>query len=203
MQETLTQWNILINIVITIAAFASYHMIILGKNSMLNKLVGDLFRKDAWNEENIGDLQGYLKLIANASMLLAGVALATVAFVANQFTESAYGTENLIGVIMILLSVVFLFWSFGLALHAVLAMKRKYKFRLTIAASALTYYLAGLGLFLFFVGLLWSISAINPLYSVITAIGYFIIAGVLLAVSRNLEEVNVIEKNSLQGLARE
>lgn len=66
-------------------------------------------------------------------------------------------------------------------------MKQKYNLRLTITASTLTYYLAGIGLFLFFVGLLWSVSAINPLYSVITAIGYFIIAGTLLAVSRKLE----------------
>lgn len=84
-------------------------MIILGKNSMLNRLVGDLFRKDAWSEGNIGDLQAYLKLIANVSIMLAGIALATVAFVANQLTDNAYGIENLISVVMILLSVVFLF----------------------------------------------------------------------------------------------
>ncbi len=163
-------------------------MIILGKNSMLNKLVGDLFRKDAWSEENIEDLQGFARLVGNASITLAGVALATVAFVANRLIENPYGIENLVSVVMIILSVVFLFWSFGFSAHAILVMKRSHKFGLTIAASTLTYYLAGIGLFLFFVGLLWLVSAINPLYSVITAIGYFIIAGILLAVSRKLEQ---------------
>jgi hypothetical protein len=162
-------------------------MIILGKNSMLNKLVGDLFRKDAWNDGNIGDLQNYLRLVANASITLAGIALATVAFFSNQFTDNSHLTENLVSVVMILLSVVFLFWSFGFALHAVLAIKRENKFRLTIAASNLTYYFAGIGLFLFFGGLIWSVSVINPLFSIIAAIGYFVIAGMLFMVGRKLE----------------
>jgi hypothetical protein len=44
-----------------------------------DKLVDDLFRKDACSEENIGDLQDFVKLVANASITLAGIALATVA----------------------------------------------------------------------------------------------------------------------------
>lgn len=163
-------------------------MIFLGKKSMLNKLVGDLFRKDVWNEGNIGDLQDFVKLAANASITLAGIALATVAFVANQLIENPNEIENLVSVVMILLSVIFLFWSFGFSAHAILAMKRKHKLRLTIAASTLTYYLVGIGLFLFFVGLLWSVSVINPLYSVIAAIGYFMIAGILLGLSNKLEQ---------------
>jgi hypothetical protein len=67
-------------------------------------------------------------------------------------------------------------------------MKRKHKLRLTIVASTLTYYLVGIGLFLFFVGLLWSVSVINPLYSLVAAIGYFVIAGMLLGVSSKLEK---------------
>lgn len=164
-------------------------MIILGKKSMLNKLVGDLFRKDAWSQENIGDLQDFVKLVANVSITLAGVALATVAFVANQLVENPNGIENLVSVVMILLSVVFLFWSFGFSAHAVLAMKRKHRLSLTVAASTLTYYLVGIGLFLFFVGLLWSVSVINPLYSIIAAIGYFMIAGILLSISSKLERL--------------
>lgn len=163
-------------------------MIFLGKKSMLNKLVGDLFRKDAWNEGNIGDLQDFVKLVANVSITLAGIALATVAFVANQLIENPYGIENLVSVVMILLSVVFLFWSFGFSAHAVLTMKRKHRLHLTVAASMLTYYLVGIGLFLFFVGLLWSVSVINPLYSMIAAIGYFMIAGMLLGISSKLEQ---------------
>ncbi len=163
-------------------------MIFLGKKSMLSKLVADLFRKDAWNEENIGDLQDFVKLIANGSTTLAGIALATVAFVANQLIANLYGIESLISVVMILLSVVFLFWSFGFSVHADLAMKRKHKLPLTVAASALTYYLVGMGLFLFFVGLLWSVSVINPLYSMIASIGYFMIAGILIVVSSKLEQ---------------
>ena len=41
---------------------------------------------------------------------------------------------------------------------------------------------------LFFVGLLWSVSGINPLYTLIAAIGYFMIAGILLGVSSMLEQ---------------
>lgn len=111
---------------------------------MLNKLVGDLFRKDAWNDGNIGDLQDFVKLVANASITLAGIALATVAFVANQLIENPNGIENLVSVVMILLSVVFLFWSFGFSDHAALVKKRSHKLRLTIVASTLTYYLVGI-----------------------------------------------------------
>lgn len=70
---------------------------------------------------------------------------------------------------------------------------------MTIAASTLTYYLVGIGLFLFFVGLLWSVSVINPLYSVIAAIGYFMIAGILLGVSSKLEQSEVIGDASKDG----
>jgi hypothetical protein len=42
-------------------------------------------------------------------------------------------------------------------------------------------YSAGLGLF-FFLGLLWAVSTINPMFSAIKAIGYFIVTGLLFAV---------------------
>lgn len=69
-----------------------------------------------------------------------------------------------------------------------MATKRSHKLRLTIAASTLIYCLIGIGLFLFLVRLLWSVNMINPLYSVIAAIGYFLIAGILLGVSSKLEQ---------------
>ncbi len=129
-----------------------------------------------------------LNLYESSIFLPNAFAPATVAFVANQLVENPYGFENLVSVVMILLSVVFLFWSFGFSAHAVLAMKQKHRRHLTIAASTRTYYLVGIGLFLFFVGLLWSVSAINSLYSIIAAIGYFMIAGILLGVSSKLEQ---------------
>lgn len=136
-------------------------------------------------------MQDFVKLIANASITFAGIALATVAFVANQLIENPYEIENLVSVVMILLSIVFLFWSFGFSAHAVLVMNRSHKLRLTIVASTLTYHLVDIGLFLFFVGLLWSVSMINPLHSTVAAIGYFVIAGVLIGVSSKLERSEV------------
>lgn len=71
------------------------------------KLVGDLEKMHRGRE--ISEICKTFKLAANASITLAGFALPIVAFVANQLIENLNGIENLVSVVMILLSVVFLF----------------------------------------------------------------------------------------------
>ena len=75
-----------------------------------------------------------------------------------------------------LLSVVLLFWLFGFSVHALLATKRTHEPRLIMTAfRIMIIYLASLGLFFFFIGLLWAVSTINPMFSAITANWIFIV----------------------------
>jgi hypothetical protein len=181
-QETLTQWNTVINIIITITIFISYQMVLFGKKSLLTKLAGGWFGDDTLSKANIDDFRLFINIISNGSMVVAGIDLATVAFIASGVMNNPSNIDIVVGIVMMLLSVVLLFWSFGFSIHTLLGINRTRETQLTMTAFRIMTYLSGLGLFFFLIGLLWAVSMINPLFSVITAIGYFIVTGVLFAV---------------------
>jgi hypothetical protein len=181
-QETLTQWNTVINIIITITIFISYQRVLFGKKSFLTKVAGDWFGNDMLSKANVDDVRLFINIISNGSMVVAGIDLATVAFVTSGVINNPSNVDFVVGIVMMLLSVVLLFWSFGFSVHTLLGINRTPETQLVMIAFRIMTYLSGLGLFFFLIGLLWAVSTINPLFSVITAIGHFIVTGVLFAV---------------------
>lgn len=157
-------------------------MVLFGKKSPLTKLAGGWFGNDTLSKANVDDARLFINIISNGSMVVAGIDLATVAFIASGVMNNPSNVDIVVGIVMMLLSVVLLFWSFGFSIHTLLGINRTPGTQLVMTAFRMMTYLSGLGLFFFLIGLLWAVSTINPLFSVITAIGYFIVTGVLFAI---------------------
>jgi hypothetical protein len=173
--EPLIQWNIYTNIVITLAIFVSLRLLLFYKRSLVYQLSADLLNKETWTVETRDDIGHFIRSLVAATPVLASIALATVAFIATGLANLPETAEKVTGIVMLLLSSVLFFWIFGFAITATLAISNPQKFDHVMKVLKMSYFLNSVATLLFFVGLLWAISTINPLYSIITAVGYFVL----------------------------
>ncbi|MGI0019961.1 MAG: hypothetical protein ACREAY_05785 [Nitrososphaera sp.] len=180
--ELLAQWNLYTNTIITVAIFVSLRLLLFDKRSLVYQLSADLLSKESWTPETLPDLGHFIRSLVTASTTLASIALATVAFIATGLANLPEAPEKVVGIVMLLLSSVLFFWIFGFTITATLAVRNPQKFELVIKVLKMSYFLNSIATLLFFVGLLWAISIINPLYSIITAIGYFVLIGAMVAI---------------------
>ena len=127
----------------------------------------------------------------SVSTTFTGVSLTTVAFITALTPHSPQKTEDIIVVIMLSSSVLF-FWSLAFHFIASLPFTTTTKNKVRENQQQLFkhgYALITAGAYLFFMGLLWSLSGINPLYCYTSAIAYFVIFG-LLFISFRMEGLN-------------
>jgi hypothetical protein len=177
--ELLTQWNVYTNIIITAAIFISLRLLLYNKRSLVYQLSADLLSKEAWTEETRDDIGHFVRSLVAATPVSASIALATVAFIATGLANLPETVEKVTGVVMLLLSSVLFFWIFGITITATLAISNPQKFDHVMKVMKMSYFLNSVSTHLFFVGFLWAISTINPLYSIITAIGYFVLIRIM------------------------
>lgn len=166
-------YTLIANIVFLATVLGTYKFVVNPKSSPIAILYKFLFEEEGWRRSP-DEARQTARQLSSITTILAGIALATVAFVTAQTHEEPNRIEGIGGVIMMLISAVLFFWGLGFFNSASIPSDTNLNIeRMTNFKSGFS--CTTFGVYLFFSGLLWSVSIVNPWYPIGTFVGYFIL----------------------------
>jgi len=168
-----------VNLAVSTIILATYPLVLyMPSLSLIAELGEELRREEAWrkSDDNTEELRMVARSLVPTSGTLAAIGLATIAF-AVRSPEFAKDINVTVGVAMMLSSSVLFFWSLGMNFAASVPTRSKYE--LNWAAFEHGYGIISLGIYLYFLGLLWALSVLNLWFTRMAALSYFIIFSAL------------------------
>lgn len=171
--------SIILNVAVTIPILASYWIAVTSPKSPIFRLNQAYFSSEGWvnaGEKELDNIRHSSRQISEISAVLAGVALAALAFI----IEPHIQVVQLVGGLLMLGSAVLFFWAVALHFANSVASKESGMYSARAAVYKRGFLFTSLGVFMFYNGLVWALSALSDWFPIMSAVGYAIIFLIML-----------------------
>jgi len=171
------------NTAVSIAVIWTYPIVMYWPKVSLVAAMGKHLRQDeSWSAKNSEEARIQARSLIPVSGTVAGVSLATIAFATRLANRNQLEDINaVIGVGLMLFSSILLFWSLGMWFTAsvpiradVSSPEKESLAKLNAVAARQGYWLITLGIYTYFLGLVWVLSPLNLWFTLVGALTYFI-----------------------------
>lgn len=171
------------NTAVSFAIIATYPLVMYWPEVSLVAAMGEHLRQDkSWSGKNSEEARSQARSLIPVSGTVAGISLATIALATRFANRNQLEDFNAVfGVALMLFSSILLFWSLGMWFTASVPIRadasepEKDVFpQLNAVAARQGYWLITLGIYTYFLGLVWVLSPLNLWFTLVGALTYFI-----------------------------
>ncbi len=170
------------NTAVSIAVIGTYPLVMYWPNVSVVAALGKHLRQDeSWRGKNSEEARIQARSLIPVSGTVAGISLATIALATRLANRNQLEDINaVIGVGLMLFSSILLFWSLGMWFTAsvpiraeVWSPKKEGLEKLNAVAARQGYWLITLGIYTYFLGLVWVLSPLNLWFTLVGALTNF------------------------------